>query len=58
MEGLNLGQVKQIAIKCLRTVITAIENDAMTDSDKIEFFDTYQDEIVEMLSDKISELKK
>lgn len=55
--SVELDRLKQMSIESLNSIITMIDDNKLTDSDKIEFFDTYEDDIIEMLENKIKDIR-
>jgi hypothetical protein len=52
----NVKEIKLSAVQSLRKLINLIVADKLTDENKIEFFEEYNAEIINMLEKKISSL--
>mgnify|MGYP006290599885 CR=1 FL=1 len=55
---MDIEKLKERAIESLEATIKAIDDDKLTDGDKVDFFDTYKEKIIEMLKQQIEKVKK
>ena len=55
---IDYDKQEKISLDSLRKLIEGIENNELTDSNKVEFFDVYEDEIIQMIENKIKETKR
>jgi len=52
-----MERMKQIAVSSLEAVRDAVVFDKLTDGDKVEFFEHFKEDIVDMLDRKIERCK-
>jgi len=55
---MHMEKLRQKAIESLEATIKAIDDDKLTEGDKIDFFDTYKDKIILMLQQQVENIKK
>ena len=51
-------QIVKVAGQALANTRQMIASSQMTSKDKVEFFDTYQDDIIKMIDSKLEDLRK
>lgn len=54
---MSIEKMKEMSIDSFNTIIEKIDGDDLSDSEKIEFFDTFREDIIDMLNQKIKIVK-
>ena len=55
---MDTNEARKMAIKALQRLIFSISEEMLKDTEKVEFFNTYQEDIIEMLEIKIRLLRQ